>query len=97
MTSSATETLPESVARRLRGQCGERFINQRQLGQLTGWSSMYVNRRWKGLTALDMEDLETIETVTGITVESLLLPRMDSNHQPSGSGDYPELPAVSGF
>lgn len=95
MTTAATETLTEAVARRLRGQLAEHRITQRRLGQLTGWSAMYISRRYVGETALDVKDLETIHAVTGITPEilltgvdavqqHLLLPRKDSNLQPSG-------------
>ena len=95
MTTTATETLPEAVARRLRGQLAEHRITQRRLGQLTGWSAMYISRRYVGETALDVKDLETIHAVTGISPAILLtgidavqqhslLPRQDSNLEPSG-------------
>jgi transcriptional regulator with XRE-family HTH domain len=154
MTSTATEDLPQMVAERLRQQMGGRRINQRKLGELTGWTAMYVHRRYTGETPLDVKDLAVIHAATGISpallltgyeeqrsdnrrvsapVEPppprrrkarrrspnvndsalaylrlaeplliddqppLLLPRLDSNQEPSGLFHYPELPAVSGF
>lgn len=166
MTSTATEDLPQVVAERLRQQMGGRRINQRKLSELTGWTAMYVHRRYTGETPLDVKDLAIIHAATGISpallltgyderrsddrrvthdggpwgghplpapvepseppperpkrrrktrhlqsmpsvndsalaylqlADDLLLPRVDSNHQPLGSFHYPELPAVSGF
>jgi transcriptional regulator with XRE-family HTH domain len=102
---ATTETLTEAVARRLRGQLAEHRITQRRLSQLTGWSAMYISRRYVGETALDIKDLETIHAVTGITPEKLLtgvdaaqqhslLPRKDSNLQPSGLRSARLLPCV---
>lgn len=54
MTTTAEpvhESLSETVARRLRGKLAERKISQRKLGQLTGWSPMFVSRRVNGETA----------------------------------------------
>lgn len=92
MTTSATETLQAAVARRLRGQLAERMISQKRLSELTGWSAMYISRRYTGETPLDVKDLEAIEAVTGISPAVLLtgpslpslLPWVGSNHQPSG-------------
>jgi transcriptional regulator with XRE-family HTH domain len=96
------ESLSDAVARRLRGLLAELRINQKELGERTGWGRAYVYRRLTGETPLDTADLERIERTTGIRAvylvgESgprytppsgprdgvgLLLPRMDSNHQP---------------
>lgn len=60
------------VARRLCGQLAYRRITQKHLGELTGWSSMYISRRCAGTTALSVADLETIEAVTGISPAVLM-------------------------
>jgi transcriptional regulator with XRE-family HTH domain len=101
--AAAVETLTAAVARRLRGQLAEHRITQRRLGELTGWSAMYISRRYTGETALDMKDLEIIHNVTGISPALLLighdvaqqhslLPWKGSNLQPSGFRSLHLLP-----
>jgi len=66
------ETLPQAVARRLRGQLAELRITQLQLGALTGWGRMYIGRRLSGETPIDTADLEHIEQTVGVSVAYLV-------------------------
>lgn len=81
--------LREHVAGRLRGQLAERRISQKRFSELTGWGRGHIYQRLTGKVALNLDELEHIEVAVGIPM-SLLLPRVDSNHQPFG-----ELPAAA--
>ena len=91
-TEPARHVLAAAVARRLRGQLAERRISQKRFGELTGWGRGHIYQRMSGNVPLDLDELEHIEQTTGIPL-SLLLPRMDSNHQPPGCVGKPFWPA----
>ena len=66
------ETLTVAVARRLRGQMAEKRITNVELAKRTGWGRQMVSRRVNGETALNTDELETIEAVAGISAIFLL-------------------------
>jgi transcriptional regulator with XRE-family HTH domain len=66
------QTLTDAVARRLRGQLAEKRITGLRLAELTGMGRAMVSRRLNGDTALNTDELELIEQVTGISVVYLL-------------------------
>jgi hypothetical protein len=66
------ESLHIAVARRLRGVMGERRLSQDAVCKIVGWNRGYMHRRYVGETALDVNDLATLETV-GISMRYLLM------------------------
>lgn len=68
-----TETsLHAQVAKRLRGVMGEQRLSQEKLREMCGWNRGYMTRRYTGETALDVNDMETLERCAGISMLYLL-------------------------
>lgn len=93
-----SERLTETVARRLRGRLAEMRISGAELGRRTGIKQSTVSRRLTGAQPFDLDELELICGVLGITLAELLTgmrppvgggpdggvrARRDSNPQPS--------------
>ena len=72
------ESLTVAVARRLRGQMAERRITNVELARRTGWGRQMVSRRVNGETALNTDEMEQIESITGISAIYLLTGRRDA-------------------
>jgi len=92
MTAMRAElTLSQRIAAEVRAEMARRGLSARKFALQLGVSNMWVNRR-VGMHAdqeLTLEDLERISASLGITWQKLLrdadlLPRLDSNQQPSG-------------
>ena len=85
-------TLSQRIAAEVRAEMARRGLSARRFALQLGVSNMWVNRR-VGMHAdqdLTLEDLERISSALGITWQKLLrdadlLPRLDSNQQPSGN------------
>jgi transcriptional regulator with XRE-family HTH domain len=78
------ETLTMAVARRLRGKLAERRISGLRLAEMTGLGRSLVNRRLQGETAMNTDELELIERVTGISAVYLLTGMRQETPRPDG-------------
>lgn len=97
------ETRAKAVARRLRQEIAALDISKSHAAKMCGVSQPWMSRRLTGVTALAVDELDSICRTLGISYEyvttgirafatppppgvpSLLLPRLDSNQQPSGA------------
>ncbi len=73
----------EAVAAEVRAWMGRRGVNQRQLAELLGEDTFWVSRRVHARARLTVDDLVRIARVLGCSIHDLL-PRLDSNQEPSG-------------
>lgn len=78
------ETLTTAVARRLRGKLAESRITGIELSKRTGMGRAMISRRLSGETALNTDELELIEHVTGISAAYLLTGRGEESPRPDG-------------
>ena len=78
--------LAEAAARRLRQQLAGRQISQKTLAAKMGVTPMWLNRRYRGTTALSLDDLELIESAAGISAAYLVTGMNDENGHP----DHPD-------
>lgn len=89
MTTTMGETYGEAVAAEVRAWMGRRGMNQRQLAEALGedtfWVSRRVSQRATGRSRITVDDLASLARVLGCSVQDLL-PRLDSNQEPSGIG-----------
>lgn len=90
MTTTITAVRPSRfLASEIRAECGRQGLSVRELAQRVGVSHTWVARRI-GLNAevdITFEELARMTEALGVSAESLvtmLLPRLDSNQQPSG-------------
>ena len=68
----AGETLTEASARRLRGMLAEKRMSGRQVALRLGKSHAWIQRRLTGDVSMTIEDMEHIESVTGISAIYLI-------------------------
>lgn len=87
------ESLTEAVARRLRGQLAERRISGLQLAKLTGLGRGTIDRRLRAETAMNTDELELIERVTGISAVYLLTGQRENPHPEGPDGGIHNLRA----
>lgn len=84
MSISLGERYAADVAGEIRAMMGRRGINQTQLAEQMGVTPMWLSRRIKAArVAVDVSDLALIADALQCEVQDLL-PRLDSNQQPSG-------------
>ncbi len=77
--------LVAAVAANVRVECALRGWKQADLAAELGVAPSTVNVRWMGGRQWQLEDIEVIAKAMRIPVDRLLLPRVDSNHQPTDS------------
>ena len=81
----ARRSLAAAVAENVRVECARKGWKQAELAAALGIARSTVNVRWMGGRQWQLEDLEAIARVMRIPVDRLLLPRVDSNHEPTDS------------
>ncbi|MGO3895333.1 helix-turn-helix domain-containing protein [Brevibacterium aurantiacum] len=87
-TQPATEILEgigplaEAASRRLREQLAGRQISQKVLAMKMGVTPMWLNRRYRGMTALSLDDLYLIERASGISAAYLVTGVNAENRHP---------------
>lgn len=91
---SPGEPRRKAVARRFRGELAQLGITGVEAANICGVTQPWMSRRIKGTVAFDIDDLDMVCERLGIFYEyvasgwwptdgdGLLLPRVDSNHQP---------------
>jgi len=74
MSTEVTETssLKQSVAEEIRALLGRRNMSRLELAKRIGRSHTYMWRRLSGETAFDVDDLQKIAAVLGVSVNDLL-------------------------
>lgn len=79
MSISAIRTVNESsrstadiVAGNIRAEAARLGIKQIELGRALGMSQSAITTRWKGLTRWQLEELDDVAEVLGITVQDLV-------------------------
>lgn len=93
----SSESLSVAVARRLRGQLAERNIKGSGLSRLTGLPQQTISRKLLGGTPFTLDELQSICDVTGISLDFILLGRVESTGPvpPQGGESHPKPKAVS--
>ena len=91
MTVAAQVDYRSLVAAEIRAWAARRGIKQVELAARLGESESWVSRRLKGGRMIEVNDLARIASVLGVSVQDLL-PRLDSNQQPSGYSDGDDTP-----
>lgn len=72
METTTRDRLRHHVAEEIRALLGRRQMSGAKLARAIDQSEMYVSRRLRGETAFDLDDLERIADVLGVTVADLL-------------------------
>ena len=82
-------TTRDVVAANVRAEAARLGYNQSRLGEMLGISQPSVNKRWTGKRPWQLEELDSLATVLGISVADLVTPtgremrlRQDSNLKP---------------
>lgn len=89
----AGETRSQAVARRLRGQLAERNITPSELARRLGVPQPKIQRRHAGKTPIQLDELDAIEKVTGISAEYLLT-GVKKGGPPTGGGNRDNNPMM---
>ena len=76
------ESRTEAAARRLRGGLAERRLSARQLAMQMGVSYTWMSRRINGKISMSLDDLEMIESASGISVTFLVTGVNAENRHP---------------
>jgi transcriptional regulator with XRE-family HTH domain len=74
METATRAHLRHLVAEEVSAYLGRRRMSGAKLARAIDRSEMYVSRRLRGETAFDLDDLERIADVLGVTVTDLLPP-----------------------
>lgn len=83
LTRRAGSELVEAVAENVRGEAARRRLTQTDLARALGMSQVAVSDRYRGRTPWTLGEIEALTRVLRVRLEDLLLPRLDSNQQPS--------------
>ena len=100
MTTTVTRPVEaetvQIVAANIRAEAGRLGMNQSDLGRALGVTRATISKRWHGRRSWQLEDLDAVAAVLGVSVTDLVtpvrgkrrssgqwLPRLDSNQQPS--------------
>lgn len=79
------ETRTAAVARRLRGALAEREISHAEAGRRIGINPSGMSRRMKGVRPWNMDELQKIESETGVDLDYVLTGRRNAeNPHPDG-------------
>jgi len=70
--TASGQSLSAHVAEEIRALMGRREINKTELARRLGVSDMWVGRRLRRQLPFDLDDLQKIATVLGVTVSDLL-------------------------
>jgi transcriptional regulator with XRE-family HTH domain len=70
--SGEHETLSQAVARRLRGRMGELKLKGTEVAAALGMTQGSFSRRYTGTAAWELDELERLESATGIRITYLL-------------------------
>lgn len=88
-TEAKQLTTRDIVTATVRAEAARLGYNQVRLGQMLGITQSSVNKRWTGKRPWQLEELDSLATVLGISVADLVTPtgretrlRQDSNLQP---------------
>ena len=82
------------VASNIRAEAARRGFSQRALGRALGITQGQITRRWKGVSAWQLDELDAVATLLNLSIHDLItpprgglgyekLPRLDSNQQPA--------------
>lgn len=85
------ESLTEATSRRLRGALAERRMNIRQLATLLDRSYTWMHVRANGKHPLNLDELEEIEHMTGISATYLITGSPPSRSPDGSDGGLPIL------
>ncbi|QQU08589.1 helix-turn-helix domain-containing protein [Mobiluncus curtisii] len=83
-----------TVAANIRAESARRGYSQSELGRALGITQSQVNRRWRGVIPWQLDELDAVAYLLGVSVIELVtpprgglgyekLPRLDSNQQPA--------------
>jgi hypothetical protein len=93
------ESRSQVIARRIRGELGQLDLSMMKAAALCGFKQQWFSRRMTGHVDFTVNELDVICTCLGLSFEyiltgiralptgpgqGLLLPRVDSNHEPAG-------------
>lgn len=91
MSISAIHTVNESsrstadvVAGNIRAEAARLGIKQIELGRALGMSQSAITTRWKGLARWQLEELDDVADVLGITVQDLVTDHPQKRRTPAG-------------
>lgn len=76
--------MSDVVRRNIAAEAARQGIRQTDLAAAFGLSRGPMSERFRGVTAWTLDDVERAADVLGVPLAVLLLPRLDSNQQPSG-------------
>ena len=99
-----THSTADIVASNIRAEAARLGYTQVEFGRALGISQNQITRRWKGVINWQLDELDDVAALLGLTVTDLItpprgglgyekLPRLDSNQQPA---DY-TLMQIEGY
>lgn len=74
-----SEKRSEAIVRRLRGQLAENRISGTELAKRLGTTQALISRRLAGTVPFDIDELDAIERVTGISADYLWSGRREND------------------
>jgi len=77
--------LVAAIAENVRVECARKGWKQADVARALGVARSAVNVRWMGGRQWQLEDLESLAKALAVPVDRLLLPRLDSNQEPTDS------------
>lgn len=88
-TATIDSTSPNTakvVASNIRAEAARRGFSQRALGRALGITQSQVNRRWRGLIPWQLDELDSVAALLGLTVNDLITPPRGGLGYEKGSG-----------
>ncbi len=76
-------SLASAVAANVRAEAARRRVEQRDIARALAMSRAAVSDRFRGRTPWTLSEVEGLARFLRVSLEELLLPRLDSNQQPS--------------
>ena len=77
------DTLAARVAANVRAAAGFRGVTQTDLARALGTNQSTISHRYRGKQEWSLSELDAVARFLRVRLEDLLLPRLDSNQQPS--------------
>ena len=68
-------TYSERVAAEVRAEMARQRRTQTEVATAAGWKQPYLNRRLTGITALSVDDIESLALVLGVPLSQLVSPQ----------------------